>query len=32
MNNIVSIALLVICLLLLGAHFRDIKNTHQNNG
>lgn len=32
MNNILSIALLVICLLLLVANFRDIKKTHKHNG
>jgi hypothetical protein len=31
-NMILSSALLVICLLLLVANFRDIKNTHKNNG
>lgn len=32
MNNVLSIALLVICLLLLIVNFRDIKTTHKNNG
>jgi hypothetical protein len=32
MNNILSIALLVICLLLLAVNFMDIKNTHKRNG
>lgn len=31
-NMILSLALLVICLLLLVANFKDIKNTHNNNG
>ena len=32
MNAILSIALLVICILLLVANFWDIKNTPNNNG
>ncbi len=32
MNNILAIALLVICLSLLVVNFRDIKNTHKKNG
>jgi len=32
MNAVLSIALLVICVLLLVANFRDIKNTHNHNG
>jgi hypothetical protein len=32
MTAIVSGALLLICLLLLFVHFRDIKNTHNTNG
>jgi len=31
-SQILSVALLVICLLLLMANFRDIKKTHNNNG
>jgi hypothetical protein len=31
-NAILSIALLVICVLLLLANFRDIKKTHNTNG
>lgn len=31
-DAIISSVLLVICLLLLFANFRDIKNTHNNNG
>ncbi|MCW3091224.1 MAG: hypothetical protein JWP81_2293 [Ferruginibacter sp.] len=32
MKNILSIALLVICFLLLVVNFMDIKNTHKHNG
>jgi hypothetical protein len=32
MTAIVSLALLVICILLLLVHFMDIKNTHNTNG
>lgn len=32
MNNILSVVLLVICLLLLIINFRDIKHTHKRNG
>ncbi|MDB5249386.1 MAG: hypothetical protein JWQ40_3780 [Segetibacter sp.] len=32
MNAALSIALLVICVLLLVANFWDIKNTHNHNG
>ncbi len=32
MSAALSIALLVICVLLLAANFKDIKNTHKNNG
>ncbi len=31
-NMMLSLALLAICLLLLVANFKDIKNTHNNNG
>lgn len=31
-DNFLSIALLIICLLMLVVNFRDIKNTHKNNG
>lgn len=31
-DAVLSVALLVICLLLLGANFRDIKKTHNHNG
>jgi hypothetical protein len=32
MSVILTITLLLICVLLLLAHFRDIKNTHNTNG
>ena len=32
MNDALSILLLIICVLLLFANFKDIKNTHKNNG
>jgi hypothetical protein len=32
MSHILSLVLLFICVLLLAAHFRDIKNTHKGNG
>lgn len=32
MHFLLSLALLVICVLLLLAHFREIKNTHKTNG
>jgi len=32
MAVILPIALFVICVLLLAAHFGDIKNTHNKNG
>lgn len=32
MPVLTSIALLALCVLLLGAHFADIKNTHKRNG
>jgi hypothetical protein len=32
MSNLLSIALLVISILLLVAHFWDIKSTHKRNG
>lgn len=32
MDKILSIALLIICLLMLVANFWDVKNTHNNNG
>ncbi len=32
MNDVLSISVLVICVLLLIANFKNIKNTHQNNG
>lgn len=32
MSAILTILLLCICVLLLLAHFRDIKNTHNTNG
>lgn len=31
-NAVLSVALLIICILLLAANFIDIKNTHHNNG
>jgi hypothetical protein len=30
--SLLSVALLVLCALLLVAHFYDIKTTHKNNG
>jgi hypothetical protein len=32
MSGILSIALLVICVLMLAVHFKEIKNTHDPNG
>jgi hypothetical protein len=32
MSTVLSITLLVICVLLLAANFKDIKNTHNRNG
>gem|GEM_PF-3149134 len=32
MSHILSLALLLICVGLLIAHFADIKNTHKTNG
>jgi hypothetical protein len=32
MSAVLSITLLVICILLLAANFKDIKNTHNDNG
>jgi hypothetical protein len=32
MSVILTVTLLIICVLLLAAHFRDIKNTHNTNG
>jgi hypothetical protein len=32
MSAVLSITLLVICVLLLAANFKDIKNTHNHNG
>lgn len=32
MSHGLSIALLVICVALLAAHFLDIKNSHKSNG
>ncbi len=32
MQAVLPIALFVICILLMAAHFADIKNTHRNNG
>jgi hypothetical protein len=32
MSAVLSISVLLVCVLLLLAHFRDIKNTHKGNG
>ena len=32
MSAILPIALFIVCLLLLAAHFADIKKTHNNHG
>lgn len=32
MSHILSLLLLVISILLLAAHFKNIKNTHKRNG
>jgi hypothetical protein len=32
MSAVLSISVLLVCILLVLAHFRDIKNTHKENG